>query len=145
MNTTFEHFVEEKTQNNKEQIKAMLGTNDFVFFFEKNKEIYGAPEESRLMFARMKNPDPEDNGWVKEANFSGLNLNKALKGEKTESLFSHTYLTKIKILDQDAAYDKLSKLATDTDKIKTVLSDDGNPHPEAPDAAPGIQQLKDKK
>ena len=145
MYKSFYIFVEEKTSSNKEKIKAMLGTNDFVFFFEKNGEIYGSPEESRLMFARMKNPDPEDNDWVKEANFSGLNLNKALKGEKTESLFYHTDLTKIKILDQEEAYDKLSKLATDTDKIKTVLSDEDELPPEDPAAIPGMNSIKDKK
>jgi hypothetical protein len=122
----------------------MLGANDFVLFFTKDKTIFGAPEESRLIFARMKKPDVDDKKWVKDANFSALNLNNALEGLKTEVLFSYSDLKKIEVIDQDKAYTKLAKIAKDTDKIKTVLSGDENPQPEAPDAEPGKQQLKDK-
>ena len=134
-----------KVLKNRDKLKALLGANDFVFFFEKDKEIFGAPEESRLMFARMKTPEPDDKNWIKEGNFSGLNLNKALQGEKSESLFSYTDLDKVKIIDQEIALTKLAKVAKDSDKIKTVLSGDDNPHPEAPDAVPGMHPLKDKK
>jgi hypothetical protein len=139
MNTTFTYFTEQKVKNNKNQIKALLGDNNFVFFFEKNKEIFGAPEESRLIFARMKNPESVDRTWVNDANFSGLNLNKALHGEKTENLFNISDLNKIKILNQEEAYDKLSKLTNDTSDIKTVLTTK-----KTDDVPPGMNVIKDK-
>lgn len=145
MKLSFENFIERKIDNNKEKIKAMLGANDFVLFFKRGTEHFAAPEESRLVFARMKNPDPDDDEWVKEASFGALNLNKALSGEKSESLFSHTDLDKIKIIDQEDAYNQLAKIAKDSDKIQTVLSGEENPHPEAPENQPGQQQIKDKK
>ena len=41
-------------------------------------KIYGAPEGSRVTFAKMRDPDDEDNtpGWLKEANFMATNLTK---------------------------------------------------------------------
>jgi hypothetical protein len=129
----------------RNKIKAMLGDNDFVFFFKKDKNYFGAPEEGRLVFARMKHPEPDDKGWVKDANFGALNLNKALEGEKTESLFGEKDLDKIEVMDQEKVYTQLAKMAKDADKIKTVLSNDENPAPEAPENQPGQQQLKDKR
>ena len=134
-----------KVLKNRDKIKAMLGANDFVLFFKKDKLIFAAPEESRLVFARMKTPDADDKGWVKDASFSGLNLNKALEGEKSENLFSYDDLKKIEIIDQEEAYTQLAKVAKDTDKIKTILSGEEEPHPEAPENQPGQHQLKDKK
>ena len=41
------------------QAQALIETNNLVLFFKKDKEIYGAPESSRVIFARMKNPKDE--------------------------------------------------------------------------------------
>jgi hypothetical protein len=146
MYKSFKNFIEQKNGDIAPKIKTMIDTNDFVLFFkDKSGLIYAAPEESRLVFARMKTPDPDDKNWVKDASFSGLNLNKALEGEKSENLFSYDDLKKIEVIDQEEAYTQLAKVAKDADKIKTVLSGEEEPHPEAPENQPGQHQLKDKK
>ena len=76
-------------EKNENEIETMLNSNHFVFFFKKGDKIFAGPEESRLTFANMKHPDDDtDEAWVKEASFSGIDLGKALEGERSESLFS---------------------------------------------------------
>jgi hypothetical protein len=37
----------------KDKIHSLLDSPSFVFYFTRGKDIYGAPEESRVTFARM--------------------------------------------------------------------------------------------
>lgn len=91
-----------------QKINTMLSS--FIFFFEKDKQIYGAGEDSRVIFAKMKNPDadlPKD--WAKEASFSAINLNKSLKGEMSQYLFQEKDLKEIKVIEKDKAESVLKK------------------------------------
>ena len=77
-------------------------TAPFVFFFKKGKELFGAGEDSRVVFAKIKHPDDElPSGWKDEANFSANNLNKAMIGEPAQHVFSIKDLKSIKILDKE--------------------------------------------
>jgi hypothetical protein len=80
--------------------------HDLVFFFKKDKVIYGASENSRLTFARMKNPEPEDKKWSKEANFSAYNLEEE---KPNEIVFGSKDLKSIQIIDQEKAEKELDK------------------------------------
>jgi hypothetical protein len=84
-----------------------MGNANISFFFKKGGEIFGAPEESRLAFARMKHPEPEEKVWAKDANFSAIDLQKAIGGETTQRLFSNKDLAEIKILEKDDAFKAL--------------------------------------
>ena len=123
---SFKLFMKEAVE--KDRIKDMIEGNNFVLFFRKAGEIYGAPEESRLVFARMKNPDHDlPSGWVKEANFVAVNFDKALKGEKVRNIFTHKDLKSIEILDKDEACKalcaKADKLPDDKKQIKKDLKE----------------------
>jgi hypothetical protein len=92
-----------KTDFNK---KCFMEDNNLVFFFKKDKTLYGASENSRLVFARMKNPEPEDKKWSKDATFSAYNLEEE---KPNEIVFSEKDLVKIKVMDQEKAEKELDK------------------------------------
>jgi len=82
----------------------------FVFFFKKGKDIFGAGEDSRVVFAKMKHPDDDlPSGWKEEANFSAHNLQRSVIGDPSQNIFSHKDLKKIKILDKEAVSELLHK------------------------------------
>lgn len=81
-------------------IKSFIDTNELVFFFKKNKEHFGATEENRLMFAQIKHPDKDlGKGWKNEATFSAVNLNKVLRGEPAQHIFSKNDIKEIDVID----------------------------------------------
>jgi hypothetical protein len=91
-------------------LKVLLESNGLVLFFKKDNKIYGAPEQSRLTLARMKNPDDSsDEEWSKEANFSAYDLEDSTEGKFKKVMFGHKDLEKIKIIDQEKAEKELSK------------------------------------
>jgi hypothetical protein len=91
---------------NKFNKKCLIEDNDIVFFFKKDKILYGASEDSRLTFARMKNPDKEDKKWSKDATFSAYDLEKE---KPTETVFGKKDIDEIKIIDQEKAKKHLDK------------------------------------
>lgn len=92
----------------EDKINAMFDTHGFILFFKKGKDHYGAGEESRVIFARMKNPDKEiPDNWEEEANFSAYNLAKLLSGNQEMCMFDHKDLKKIKVVDREDAVEFL--------------------------------------
>jgi len=127
-----------ESEDKESKIKTLLDGQGLILFFKKGKDIFGASEESRLIFAKMKTPDEDVNDdWLKEAIFMALNLKKALLGKEVESTFSTKDLKSIKIIDRDDA-EKLLKKQPSSDK----QVDYEPPHDE--DGA-GVIKLKDKK
>jgi len=94
--------------NNKEKldIKCLLEDNGLVFFFKKENKIYGATENNRLAFARIKNPEKEDKSWADEASFTAVDLGEK---ELTKSVFNHKDLKDIEVIDQEKAEKELEK------------------------------------
>lgn len=92
-------------------IKTLIDQNELVMFFRYNSDFFGAPEESRVVFARMKNPSSDNPlAWRKEAGFTALNLSKLIKeGEKKEQMFEFKDLKSIKIVEKDDIVAKLEK------------------------------------
>lgn len=112
MATTFREFIE------NQDIDNILNSSSLVLFFTKDGDIFGAPEESRVVFARMKNPD--DAKWQKEASFVALNLFKTLLGEPTKSVFGANDLKSLKVIDRDKA---VHSIKIKLPKGKTVKAD----------------------
>ncbi len=99
------HLIENEIDGRVEDLIA-----PFVFFFKKDKELFGAGEESRLVFAKMKHPDDDlPSGWKDEANFTAHNLNKSVIGEPAQHVFSCKDLKAIKILDKEKVSEILHK------------------------------------
>jgi hypothetical protein len=131
----------------RQQIQDMIEGNNFVFFFKKKDEVFGAPEESRLTFAKMKNPDEDTpKEWAKDATFAAINFNRAIQGEKVKSVFGFDDLKEIEVVERDEAIEKLVKIAdkTTNKNIKSDLGDEEDDAPEDPANSPTINKVKEK-
>ena len=131
----------------RQQIQDMIEGNNFVFFFKRKNEVFGAPEESRLTFAKMKTPDedtPEE--WAKDATFAAINFNRALQGERVKSIFGQNDLREIKVIERDEAVNLLVKQAggMPNKNIKKDLGDDEEDAPEDPSTSPTINKVKER-
>jgi len=86
----------------EDAVKAMLD-NNLVFYFSKNNDLFGCPEESRLIFAKLKVPDDDVTpAWDEEAAFMAVNLSRALTEEEPpKRLFYKRDMEGLKILDRE--------------------------------------------
>lgn len=99
----FRHWLktEDSTSN---LLKQFIEQEQLVLFFKKNNEYFGAGEDSRVVFARLKNPDEDSNeGWEDEASFMAVNLSKLAGGHPVQSVFDKKSLKDIKVVDRDEA------------------------------------------
>ena len=102
-----EYLVENEIDN---KINSIIDSQGFIMFFKKEDAIYGATEDGRLVFAKMKHPDDEmPSGWEEEASFSAHDISKLIKGENAEHLFRNEDLKKLKIMDREDAIEALKK------------------------------------
>jgi hypothetical protein len=91
-------------------IHQLLDTQEFVFYFRFDNSVFGSPEESRIMYAKMKHPDKNDAGdWMDEANFMAMNLDDILMGQGSQRVFSKKDIKKIKVIDKEEAAEELGK------------------------------------
>ena len=62
----------------RKQKNKNLMDNEPILFFKINNEIFGYPEESRQVFAKLRNDTEENEAWYEEAGFIGLNLTRGV-------------------------------------------------------------------
>jgi len=100
-----------KKKEKQDKVKNIIDGKGLIMFFQRNGSFYGAPEESRIVFARMKNPDDDDmpEDWGDDASFSAFDLVKALGGDGVENLFSLKDLPDIDIITRDEIEHSLMK------------------------------------
>lgn len=97
-----------KDMDMREKINGLLDSQGFGLFFKKGKSIFGAPEESRMILARLKNPDDETpESWADQASFMAINLDGVGEGHGIQSIFGGKDLPEIKIIDQEKAVDEI--------------------------------------
>jgi hypothetical protein len=96
------------------KIKSLIDGRGLILFFKKGDDVFGCDEDSRVLFAKMKNPkDDEDlpKNWDDDASFMANNLSRAIRGESTQSIFSKKDLKEIKVIDKEEAEEALLELA----------------------------------
>ncbi|NIQ13979.1 MAG: hypothetical protein GTO02_06135 [Candidatus Dadabacteria bacterium] len=99
-------LVENKKETEKQnKVKDLIDGKGLIMFFRKGNSIFGAPEESRIVFARMMNPD-EDYA-IDDDRFPACDLAQSLNGNPDESLFSAEDMPKINIITRDEAENEL--------------------------------------
>lgn len=137
-NYTFKIYKESKDNQKNSKIKSLLDGQNLIMFFSKNNKLFGAPEESRIVFAKMKNPEGDEDmpdNWEKEANFMAYDLMNALAGQNAENIFSAKDLPLIKVLDRSQIEKQLMQ-----------CPDSPTPNMEPQDLSNiGMISLKDKK
>lgn len=93
-----------------DRASRLMVESDLCLFFRKDGRLYGAGENSRITFARMKSPSSkEDRDWRKEATFTAHDLQKTSEGSTGMSVFSAADLPGIEVVDQDEAQRELKK------------------------------------
>jgi hypothetical protein len=103
-NYSFKSFEENKNHAKRNKITNILDGQNLIMFFSKDERFFGAPEESRIVFAKMKDPEGDEDmpdNWEDEANFMAFDLMHSLIGQNTQNIFSAKDLSKIKVLDRD--------------------------------------------
>lgn len=118
-----------ETKGHKAKISSIIDNNELILFFKKNNKIYGAPEESRLIFAKIKNKDKD---IPPSASFAAYDLEQAAKGKETMQIFSKKDLEGIKVIQREKAERLIYKKSKNTITFKDK------------DATPGIINLKDE-
>lgn len=96
-------------QEAAKSINDLMDRHGMILFFKKGDDLFGAPEESRLIFAKLKNDtedqdDPMSPGFRDEAKFLGINLLKSMFGspeDSVENLFGNQDIPNIHVCDRD--------------------------------------------
>lgn len=97
-------------ENAEERINSLIDGEGYILFFKKDGDIFAADEDSRVVFAKMKNPDDEmPANWEEEANFSAHNMQKLLRGEPGEHIFSKKDLKEIEVVTRESVVEDLKK------------------------------------
>ena len=111
-------------EDRQSKARSLVNSPNLVLFFTKEGSVYGAPEDSRVIFAKMKAKNDEDGEkWKKDADFMAVNLTAYLdEGKLSQSVFGKKDLRKIKVLDKDEAEQKLLSHPKNTSKEAKVIS-----------------------
>jgi hypothetical protein len=98
--------------------------SDLCMFFKKDGKVYGATESGRITFARMKNPDSdEDLAWKKDASMMLYDLEKD-PNENKIIVGSHEILD-FKPISQDKAENMLKKKGKNLPAVKEDDDEEG--------------------
>ena len=105
--TTWDAVLAEEDERNS--IGDHLDGNQCILFFQRGDDVFGAPEESRLVFAKMKSDDDMPPTWKDDAKFIALNLIQSLLGQRVENMFGTKDIPNIKLIDRENAVEQLMK------------------------------------
>lgn len=95
----------------EKSIHDMMDKHGLILFFKKDDQLFGSPEDSRLIFAKLKNDTEDDDdpmmpGFRDEAQFLGINLLKSMFGDEedsVETMFKNKDIPDIHTCDRDEA------------------------------------------
>lgn len=108
----------------KSKMNDLIDKHELILFFNKGDDFFGAPEDSRLIFAKLKTDtedDPMMPGFRQEARFPAFNLVKFLSNDperSTESVFGIKDLPKISVCTREEAVDNMMKFSKKKSKKK---------------------------
>jgi hypothetical protein len=94
-------------EEQEKSIHDLMDRHGMILFFKKGDDLFGAPEDSRLIFAKLKNDkedDPMMPGFRDEAKFLGVNLLKSMFGspeDSVENMFGNQDIPQIKVCDRE--------------------------------------------
>ncbi len=112
--SSFKDFCKITEENNDSE------QNDLCVFFKKNGSVYGATEEGRITYARMKNPESkEDISWKKDAVLILYDLEK--ESEDKRIMIKSSEISKFDLISQDKAEKILKKKGK---KIPVIKDED---------------------
>jgi hypothetical protein len=105
---SFSFFLEDQEKQSK--VSSYLDENKYTLFFEYKKDLYASDEDSRVVFAKIKNSDEDlPRNWKEDIKFVAVKLMPSLKGQNSTHLFSHKDLKDIIFVDRDEIIKKIIK------------------------------------
>lgn len=111
--------------------RRLMIEGDLCLFFKKDGRLYGATETARITFARMKNPENnEDSAWGKDATFVAYDLERFTEKDEKKSVFGASDLPDIKPLDEDEAKKILKKMGKEMPAVSDGDDDEDKPYGE---------------
>ncbi len=128
-NLSFKNFLFKEKRNKEEKIRNVIDGQNLILFFKNGDKLFGAPEESRVIFAKLKTPEDDEDmptGWEKDANFSALDLMQAMNGSSAENLFSIKDMPNINIIDKSEMEKELMKCPPSINKPINPISPGGD-------------------
>lgn len=102
----------------EDRINDIIDKHELILFFTKGEDLFGSPEEGRLIFAKLKTDtedDPMQPGFRQEARFPCFNLIKCLGDDEetgVERMFGIKDLPDIKVVDRDEAIEMMRRHGT---------------------------------
>ena len=98
------------------QIRLLIDGQNFVMFFEKKNDIYGATEQHRVVFSKMVDPDEETtDAWRDEAHFMAINLSQGVQGKPSQEIFYLDDLDEINVISKEQAFKELKEKAEEAE------------------------------
>ncbi len=91
------------------QINNLLGQNRLVIFFKRGDDLFGAPEESRILFAKLKSEDDDIKHVRDEVQFIAMNLFNSFV-EPNNVVMGSNDVDKLKVVDREEVVDALMKM-----------------------------------
>jgi hypothetical protein len=85
-----------------DRVRNLLKSDSLIFFFKKDKEFFGAPEDSRVIFAKLKSPDEDvTKAWDTEASFMAINLSRMIEdGNPSKRIFYKKDMKNMEVIDK---------------------------------------------
>jgi hypothetical protein len=90
-------------QDLEKKLEEFFNKNGLIFFFKIEKEIFGASESSRLVFASLK-----DKSVPKDSQFLAFRLSSDIEDIK-QKIFSKDDFDKLKVIDEKEAIETIKK------------------------------------
>lgn len=99
------------------EVSDLLDGGRYILFFKKGDNVFGAPEESRVIFAKLKNPDDDiTQQWKDEAKFVATNLLQSVMGQPVDTMFGCKDVKDMEVMDRDKVMDLLIQKKTKKEK-----------------------------
>ena len=99
---------EDKKKDAKQgKVKDIIDGKNLIMFFRKSNSLFGAPEDSRIVFARIMNPDTDDGPLPPDAKFNAFDLIQALNGNAVQNVFSAADMPNMNVITRDDAENQL--------------------------------------
>lgn len=120
-------------QEQKDKIGEMLDRHEISLFFKHNGKdelnYFGAPENSRIIFAKLKNNDEDEPmmpGFRDQAKFLAINLLKSMisDDDPSETLFGVGDIPQINVCDREEVIEKMLTHKPKSDKKKKAKKKD---------------------
>jgi len=102
-------------QEQEDKLNGLLNKHGLILFFTKGKDLYGAPEDSRVIFAKLKSDEDDDPmmpNFRQEARFPAINLFRSMTSgpeDSVESVFGMKDIPLLKVCDREKAIEMLMK------------------------------------